>query len=236
METNDYALELTGITAGYGETVVLRDVSIVVPRSSVVALLGANGAGKTTLLRVAAGLLKPMAGCVHVDSAVVTGQPPHRCARAGVCLIPEGRGIFRSLSVRENLELQIPPWSSEMRVDTALAAFPELSRHLDRVAGTLSGGEQQMVALARAQLAEPRVVLLDEVSMGLAPRIVERIFEALHELATTGVAILLVEQYVGRALSMADSAVVLNRGSVAYAGAAGDLDEELLSANYLGTT
>jgi branched-chain amino acid transport system ATP-binding protein len=228
------ALEFTQITAGYGKTIVLRDVSLTVSCSSVVALLGANGAGKTTLLRTAAGLLKPKSGTVHVGSVDVTALPPYRRARAGMCLIPEGRGIFKSLSVRENLELQVPPWSADDNIQQAIEFIPELSPLLRRVAGTLSGGEQQMLALARASLAGPSVVLLDEVSMGLAPRIVDRIFEALHRLAATGVAVVLVEQYVNRALAMADVACVLNRGSVSYTGSPQDLDEEILSDNYLG--
>lgn len=228
------ALELTQITAGYGKTIVLRDVSLVVPRSAVVALLGANGAGKTTLLRTAAGLLKPKSGTIRVGLTDVTELAPHRRARTGMCLIPEGRGIYKSLTVRENLELQVPPWVSDDTIEQAVEFFPELSPLLRRIAGTLSGGEQQMVALARTSLAAPSVALLDEVSMGLAPRIVDRIFEALHQLAATGMAIVLVEQYVNRALAMADVACVLNRGSMTYAGSPQELDEEILSDNYLG--
>ena len=228
------ALELRQITVGYAKTIVLRDVSLAVPRSTVVALLGANGAGKTTLLRTAAGLLKPKSGTIHVGLTDVTELAPHRRARTGLCLIPEGRGIYKSLTVRENLELQVPPWVSDDNVEQAVAFFPELSPLLRRIAGTLSGGEQQMVALARTSLAAPSVALLDEVSMGLAPRIVDRIFEALHQLAATGMAIVLVEQYVNRALAMADAACVLNRGSITYTGSPQDLDEEILSDNYLG--
>jgi len=228
------ALDLHDISAGYGETTVLREISLEVPPSSVVALVGANGAGKTTLLRVAAGLLRPQSGSVLVGGVDVTGLPPHRRARSGVCLIPEGRGIFPSLSVSDNLELQVPSWCSTPAVEAAVAFFPELKPHLRRIAGTLSGGEQQMLALARARLAEPAVVLLDEVSMGLAPLVVDRIFEALHDLAHGGVAILLVEQYVNRALEMAHLVSVLNRGSLAFTGKPGDLDPEALHANYLG--
>jgi branched-chain amino acid transport system ATP-binding protein len=238
MTINDQplALELTQITAGYGETVVLRDVSLAVPQSSVVALLGANGAGKTTLLRVASGLLKPKSGRVRAGAVDITGYPPHRRSRAGLCLIPEGRGIFKGLTVMENLDLQVPPWVTDANVEGAIEFFPELAPHLQRVAGTLSGGEQQMLALARTRLAQPSVVLVDEVSMGLAPLLVDRIFEALRQLATTGVAIVLVEQYVNRALEMADIVSVLNRGSITYTGNPKDLDEEVLSDNYLGAT
>jgi branched-chain amino acid transport system ATP-binding protein len=230
------ALELTQITAGYGETVVLRDVSLAVPQSSVVALLGANGAGKTTLLRVASGLLKPKVGRVQAGAVDITRYPPHRRCRAGLCLIPEGRGIFKGLTVMENLDLQVPPWNKDANVEGAIEFFPELAPHLQRVAGTLSGGEQQMLALARTRLAQPSVVLVDEVSMGLAPLLVDRIFAALRQLATTGVAIVLVEQYVNRALEMADIVSVLNRGSITYTGSPQDLDEEVLSDNYLGAT
>ena len=228
------ALQLSDIDAGYAGARVLRDVNIAVRPSSVLALLGANGAGKTTLLRVAAGLLKPNRGTVAVNGVDVTGRSADRRAHAGVCLIPEGRGIFPSLTVQENLELQVPPWSPNKDLRRAFDFFPELLPHVRRIAGTLSGGEQQMVALARATLSDPRVVLVDEVSMGLAPRVVDRIFAFLRDLASTGVAIVLVEQYVTRALAMADVVSIVNRGSIAYTGSPTNLDEETLRANYLG--
>jgi branched-chain amino acid transport system ATP-binding protein len=229
------ALAIRGITAGYGHTTVLRDVSLDVPQGKVAAVLGPNGAGKTTLLRAAAGLLRPSNGTVLVAGKEVTRLSPHRRARAGVCLIPEGRGIFPGLSVRENLLLQIPKWDKSSRMDDALELFPVLGKRLGDHAGRLSGGQQQMLALARCVLANPSVVLLDEVSMGLAPIVVDQIFGSLQQLATRGVALLLVEQYVNRALAMADVAHLLNRGKLIYSGPPSGLDEEAVLHGYLGT-
>jgi branched-chain amino acid transport system ATP-binding protein len=228
------ALELRSVKAGYGASAVLHDVSISVPRSSVVALLGPNGAGKTTTLRVAAGLLRPASGAVVIGGKEAGRAAPFRRARQGVCLIPEGRGIFRSLTVRENLELLIPPWRKDASIDPAVQAFPILGERLSQVAGSLSGGQQQQLALARAFLAAPDVVLLDEVSMGLAPVIVDQIFESLKLLTSTGAALVLVEQYVSRALEMADTAYLMARGTVAWSGPAATLDTDAITRAYLG--
>jgi branched-chain amino acid transport system ATP-binding protein len=227
-------LHLRGITGGYGRTVVLRDVDLTVHRGSIDALLGPNGAGKTTLLRIAAGLLAPTAGTVALGEADVTRATPHERTRHGMCLIPEGRGVFRSLTVRENLALQIPPWDKETTIERALDAFPILRDRLRQVAGTMSGGEQQMLAVARAYLASPKVVLLDEVSMGLAPRIVDQIFASLVRLASEGISLLLVEQYVNTALEMADNVHILNHGAVTYSGRSSALDERAVVRDYLG--
>ena len=227
-----FALE--GIVAGYAETTVLRGVSVTVPDSSVVALLGANGAGKTTLLRVASGLLRPTAGRMTLDGQDATGSRPHQLAARGVCHVPEGRGVFPSLTVRENLFLQAGS-GGRGGLDKAVDAFPRLGERLNQTAGTLSGGEQQMLALARAYIAEPRVMLLDEVSMGLAPKIVDEIFEFLHRLTTEGASLLLVEQYVTRALALADYVYIMNRGQIAYRGEPSELAEEDVFARYLGT-
>jgi branched-chain amino acid transport system ATP-binding protein len=232
--TEDLALQLRAVEAGYGATTVIHDVSIEVPRSSVVAVLGPNGVGKTTTLRVAAGLLRPASGTVMVGGTEVNRTPHFRRARLGVCLIPEGRGIFRSLTVRENLELQIPPWRRDGTIDAAIEAFPVLGQRLQQVAGSLSGGQQQMLALSRAYLSAPKVVLLDEVSMGLAPVVVEAIFGSLRALASTGVSLVLVEQYVNRALEMADVAYLMARGGIVWTGPAADLDQEALVNAYLG--
>ena len=228
------ALELRRVTAGYGSTVVLRDVSIWVPHGAIVALLGANGAGKTTLLRTASGIVTPSAGSVHITGMDATRMEPNRRAKAGLCLIPEGRGIFRSLTVAENLRLQVPQWATNHSYERVLDVFPVLRRRINQIAGTLSGGEQQMLAMARSYLSSPHVVLLDEVSMGLAPRVVDEIFDALKNLAASGAALLLVEQYVNRALEFADSAVLLNRGEVAFQGPAAGLDMEQVTRGYLG--
>jgi len=209
-------------------------VDLAVRAGSVVALLGPNGAGKTTLLRVAAGLLTPTEGRVAIGTDEVTRRRPSQRAREGLCLIPEGRGIFPNLSVRENLLLQVPAWKRGQSVEPALEAFPVLRERLGQTAGSMSGGQQQMLALSRCFLSDPKVVLLDEVSMGLAPRIIDEIFDALLELSRRGVALLLVEQYVSRALHVADHVYLLGRGSVTFSGAPTELDESELMRRYLG--
>lgn len=227
-------LELTGVSAGYGETAVLRDVSLWVPPRSVVALLGANGAGKTTVLRVASGLLKPSAGRMSLDGADVTGRAPYVLANRGVCHVPEGRGIFPTLTVRDNLIIQAGDGDADDAVERAVSAFPILGEKLGQLAGSLSGGQQQMLSLSRAYVTDPAYVLLDEVSMGLAPVVVDEIFESLATLAAQGRALLLVEQYVTRALELADYVYLLARGRVEFAGEPGELDAERLMARYMG--
>jgi branched-chain amino acid transport system ATP-binding protein len=228
------ALSLAGVTAGYGRTTVLREIDLDVRPGSVAALLGPNGAGKTTLLRVASGLLPARSGTVHVCGTDLTSAEPHVRARAGLCLIPEGRGIFRTLTVRENLQLQMPHASRRDEPEAALEAFPILRDRLDQVAGTLSGGQQQMLALARCYLSSPAVVLLDEISMGLAPRVIDEMYAALMRLCSTGVALLLVEQYVSRVLQMADVVHILNRGRITHTAAPSSLDEDAVVNSYLG--
>jgi branched-chain amino acid transport system ATP-binding protein len=227
-------LSLRDVSAGYGRTTVLREVDLAVPPGKVVALLGPNGAGKTTLLRAAAGLLRVRAGHIQLAGGDVTRVAPHRRAETGLCLIPEGRGIFPNLSVRENLRLQVPPWRKDAGFEPALEAFPVLGQRLAQRAGSMSGGQQQMLALSRCFLSEPKVVLLDEVSMGLAPRIIDEIFAALVRLSQSGVALLLVEQYVNRALQIADHVYLLARGRVAFSGPPTGLDEAELMRRYVG--
>jgi branched-chain amino acid transport system ATP-binding protein len=227
-------LELNEVTAGYGDTTVLRDVSLWIPGNSVVALLGANGAGKTTLLRVASALLKPQSGTLRVDGADLTGQGPHKLARAGICHVPEGRGVFPNLTVRENLVVQAAGGDARATIDKAVSAFPILGRKLNQRAGSLSGGQQQMLALCHAYVTEPRFVLLDEVSMGLAPVVVDEIFEFLGKLAAQGCALLLVEQYVARALELADYIYLMSRGRIEFCGEPGEVDAGRLSEQYLG--
>jgi branched-chain amino acid transport system ATP-binding protein len=228
-------LTLKNLYAGYGATTVLRDVNLVVPDGSVVALLGSNGAGKTTLLRAACGLINPTSGQVLVDGKNLTGRRPNVMQAAGVCHIPEGRGVFKGLTVRENLELQADPEEKAAAVERAVQAFPKLGQRMTQIAGTMSGGEQQMLALARSYTQHPKTVLLDEVSMGLAPKIVDEIFEFLGLLASQGTSLLLVEQYITRALALADYVYVLNRGQVAFAGDASELDQGAVFEQYLGT-
>jgi branched-chain amino acid transport system ATP-binding protein len=226
-------LELSGITGGYGSTTVLRDVSFSVPRGSVVALLGPNGAGKSTTMRMASGLLRPQQGRVTLEGKDVTRATPSRRARLGVCHVMEGRSIFPSLTVRENLRLQAPRHSSKSDVlDRTEQAFPHLAQRRNQIAGTLSGGEQQMLALMRAYLSNPKVVLVDEASLGLAPVIVDQIFDFLSRLARDGVSLLIVEQYAERVLAIATTVYLLNQGGVVHSGPAGDLDEEQVFALY----
>ena len=228
-------LELRNVSAGYAGTPVLRDVSLTVPGGSVVALLGANGAGKTTLLNVASGVLAADAGTVWLAGADVTLEPSHRRAARGLCHVPEGRGIFPALTVRQNIALQVAPSGEELAVAQAVDAFPVLGQRLTQVAGTLSGGEQQMVALTAARLRRPDVVLLDEVSTGLAPQVVDEIFAFLGRLAAAGASLLVVEQYVSKALAFADYVYILRRGTIAFVGEPAELTDESVFANYFGT-
>lgn len=228
-------LELKGIRAGYAGTTVLRGVDLVVPACSVVALLGPNGAGKTTLLRVASGLLKPTEGEIVIDGENVTGFSPHALVTRGVCHVPEGRGIFPSLRVRDNLLMHSLPGKEKEGLEQAVSAFPRLGERLDQLAGTMSGGEQQMLALARAYVQNPRFVLLDEVSMGLAPLVVDEIFAFLEILAASGASLLLVEQYVTRALEVADYVYLLNRGEVVFIGEPAEIDADALAEQYVGS-
>lgn len=227
-------LEVENVTAGYGDTVVLRGVSLSVPDAKVVALLGPNGAGKTTLLRAASGLIKPMSGRVTLAGEDVTGTRPFTMARKGLCHLPEGRGIFPSLTVRDNLVLQSPKGKEGDSIERAVAAFPALGGRMKQLAGSLSGGEQQMLALVRTFVADPKIVVVDEASLGLAPLVVDRIFETLHQIAAAGVSVLLVEQYVTRALELADSAYLLNRGEIVFSGAADELAGDEVFEQYFG--
>jgi len=229
-------LTVSDLTAGYGTTTVLRNVSMSVPAGRVVALLGPNGAGKTTALRAISGVIRPERGHVLLDGVDVTALPAHQRTRMGLCLVPEGRGIFRSLSVEDNLRLHAPPGRRNVAeaIERAVTVFPALRSRMRTPAGHLSGGQQQMLTLARAYTTSPRVILLDEVSMGLAPRIVDEIFEALWSLANEGVTMLIVEQYVNRALEMASHVVLLHKGAVGYSGPASGLKEEDVLAGYLG--
>ena len=227
-------LALESVVGGYGETTVLRDVSLSVPEASVVALLGANGAGKTTIMRVASGELRPRAGRVVMNGCDITSAAPFQRWKLGVCHIPEGRAVFPGLTVRENL-VTFAKGRADDALDRATEAFPVLASRLGQRAGTLSGGEQQMLALARAYVTEPKVVLLDEVSMGLAPKIVDEIFAFLERISGEGASLLLVEQYVNRALALADYVYMMNRGNIAFAGEPAEIDEEEIFVRYMGT-
>jgi branched-chain amino acid transport system ATP-binding protein len=231
------ALEITDVDAGYGPVSVLHGVSLRVERGGITALLGPNGAGKTTLLRTTAGLLKPRSGTITLHGQRIDGLAPHQRAGRGLCFVPEGRGIFRGLTVRDNLRMQVragEPRPAEA-MDAALTAFPVLGDRLDLPAGNLSGGQQQMVALARAYVSRPSVIVVDEASIGLAPLVVDEIFEALTALARSGVAMLIVEQYISRALALADHVVLINKGTVTYHGPRAGLAESSIVSSYLGT-
>jgi branched-chain amino acid transport system ATP-binding protein len=227
-------MQLRGVTTGYGATTVLWDVDLEVPPSTVVALLGPNGAGKTTLLRAASGLLPVREGTVFMDGEDVTRRNMNQMARRGLCHIPEGRGIFPSLSVRENLTLFSPKRKEKECLDRAGQAFPILGQRLNQTAGSLSGGEQQMLAIVRAYISNPRLVLVDEASMGLAPLVVDRIFEFLTTIATEGTSLLVVEQYVYRALDMAQRVYLLNHGRIVYSGTPDELEGQDIFERYLG--
>jgi branched-chain amino acid transport system ATP-binding protein len=226
-------LQLQSIAGGYGTTTVLRDVSLTVPSGSVVALLGPNGAGKSTTMRMASGLLRPRRGRVVLEGTDVTQASPSRRARLGICHIMEGRSIFPSLSVGENLLLQAPRGTPTSEIlERTDHEFPQLTKRRKQLAGTLSGGEQQMLALMRAYLAGPRMVLVDEASLGLAPVIVDHIFAFLQRIARDGVSLLIVEQYANRVLAIASIVYLLSQGRIVHSGPAGELDEEQIFALY----
>lgn len=228
------SMRLEQVSASYSDTTVLRDVSLTVPSGRVVALLGPNGAGKTTLLRVASGLLAPRAGHVSHNGTDLTGASSDSFARAGITLIPEGHGVFPNLTVAENLALFAPPGRARAAVNIATDAFPRLGQRLSQYAGTMSGGEQQMLAMSRAYVRDTNLVLADEVSMGLAPKLVDEIYEALRQLADTGRSLLLVEQFAAKALAMADLVYVMVGGHITYAGEPCELDAASLTEKYFG--
>ena len=229
-------LEVRGVTSGYGEKTVVRNLSMTLPAGGSLAILGPNGAGKTTFLKTCSGLLKPTRGQIFVDGADMTKRSTHERVKAGLCHIPDPRGIFPSLTVKENLILQAPRGGAAEAIAKAAAAFPRLGQRLTQTAGTMSGGEQQMLAVARSYIQNPKVVLLDEVSMGLAPNLLDEIFAFLATLKDSGVALIVVEQFVHRALALADDVLVVARGSIRLSGPSGSLDEDQIFAAYAGTT
>jgi branched-chain amino acid transport system ATP-binding protein len=229
-------LELRGVRAAYEAVEVLHGIDFSVGGGSLLAILGANGAGKSTTLRVIAGLMQPRSGQLLLEGHDVTGASADQLARAGVCLIPEGRGIFPNLSVRENMLMNA--YSGDGRTagemeEAAYEEFPRLGDRRNQVAGTLSGGEQQMLSLSRAFSTDPALILLDELSMGLAPVIVDELFELVRHLTTTGVTIVVVEQFAGAVLDFADHVVVMAQGLVRLQGAPRKIEKDLAAA-YLG--
>jgi len=228
-------LELAQVRAGYGSIEVLHSIDLVVPRGQVVAILGANGAGKTTTIRVASGQIRPRSGFLRIAGHDVTGADPCDLVRAGLCTIPEGRGIFPNLTVRENLWMATHAGVGLSDVEErTYARFTRLGERRTQLAGTLSGGEQQMLALARGLATDPVVLLLDELSMGLAPLIVSHLYEQVAAIAADGVTVLVVEQFARTVLGVADQTVVLAHGTVRWAGPTAALGDTDLADTYLG--
>ena len=227
-------LELRGVHAAYGDIEVLHGVDLVVPAGSVVALLGPNGAGKTTTMKIVSGLMRPTAGHLRFSGRDVTGITAVEAAGLGVCSIPEGRGVFANLTVRENLWVSAGERASLADMEeAAYARFPRLKERRDQLAGSMSGGEQQMLALSRALGTNPAVLLLDELSMGLAPMVVSEMYEVVAGLAAEGVSILLAEQFARIVLPLADQAVLMVNGHAVRTGSPAEIEEEL-STTYLG--
>ena len=231
-------LSVDVLDVAYGQIRALKGVALAVGRGEIVALLGNNGAGKTTTLKTISGLLRPTSGTITLEGQPLAGVPPHEIVMRGLAHVPEGRRIFNRLTVRENLVM-----GAYTRRDAGIAAdldrvfalFPRLGERVAQVAGTLSGGEQQMLAIARALMAEPRLLVLDEPSMGLAPLMVRKIFEVVREIARRGVTILLIEQNAAMALSIAHRGYVLETGSIALAGTAAELSDNAdVRRAYLG--
>ncbi|HEY5013505.1 MAG TPA: ABC transporter ATP-binding protein [Acidimicrobiia bacterium] len=229
-------LELRDVEAGYGPFKALFGISFSVARGRVLTLLGSNGSGKTTIARVCSGLVEPSAGDVLFDGTVMTGRHAYEYARAGVTHAPEGRSVFASLTVRENLELALVRSRGKHGVTAALAEayelFPRLGDRHRQLAGTLSGGEQRMLSLARVLIDKPRLLIADELSLGLAPIIVDEVYVTLGTIRDAGTTLLIVEQHVGHALGIADDVIVLVKGEISYFGPVaelGDLTERLLA-------
>jgi branched-chain amino acid transport system ATP-binding protein len=227
-------LDVRGVCAAYGRIEVLRGVTLAVPPGAVVALLGANGGGKTTLLKVVSGLLRPTAGSLRLGGTPIGGAAPADLARVGLCTVPEGRGVFAGLTVAENLRLASYAGVPADRVTAdAFARFPLLAKRRRQVAGTLSGGEQQMLALARALACDPALLLVDELSFGLAPRVVDELYESVARIADGGVSVLVVEQFARSALRVADHAAVMHGGRIVATGEPDEIADHL-ARTFLG--
>jgi branched-chain amino acid transport system ATP-binding protein len=229
------AVELIGLTAGYGRIEVVHGIDLVVPAGSMFALLGPNGAGKTTTLKVIDGRHPATSGCLHIGGHHINGAAADAIARAGVCSVPEGRGIFPNLTVAENLRVmnysRLGLTDAEIR-ERVFGRFPILGQRRSQTAGTLSGGQQQMLAMARAVTTDPALLLVDELSMGLAPLIVTELYDALGSLAADGMTVLLVEQFARTALAIADYAAVMVHGEIQAVGQPADLQD--VTDAYLG--
>jgi branched-chain amino acid transport system ATP-binding protein len=230
-------LEVRELRAGYDRIPVVFGLDLDVGENEIVALLGSNGAGKTTTLRAISSMIRPLGGTISFDGHDITGVPAERVARLGLMHVPEGRGIFPSLTVGDTLRLAAAmARAGTERVEDAYNIFPRLRERAAQTAGTLSGGEQQMLALARGLIARPRLLMVDEMSQGLAPTLVADLFSRIESFPQRGVSVLIVEQFVGKALSLASRAYVLEKGEITFAGAASKLakDAEFVRGSYLG--
>ena len=232
-------LEIKDIHVFYGAIHAIKGVSFEVEEHEIVTLIGANGAGKSTILNTIAGLLKPRSGTMLLDGKNIANVPAHKMVNLGLALCPEGRRIFQQMTVRENLEMggySRAPSEIGGSIEEVFQRFPRLKEREKQVAGTLSGGEQQMLAMARALMSKPRLMMLDEPSMGLAPILVEQIFDIIRELHSAGTTILLVEQNAQMALSVADRAYVLETGNINMSGPASELlENDAVRRAYLGS-
>jgi branched-chain amino acid transport system ATP-binding protein len=234
-------LEINDLRVSYGKIEAIKGISLKVNKGEIVTLVGANGAGKTTLLKTISGLLKPSAGKISFEGKDIQTIAPHNRVLAGLCQAPEGRGIFPGMTVLENLEMgkfARKEWKSELKedLDRMYHLFPRLKERQNQTGGTLSGGEQQMLSIGRALMSRPKLLLLDEPSMGLAPMFIKQIFNIIREIQTQGVSILLVEQNAAQALSCANRAYIMETGSIVKEGAGKDLlNDEAIKKAYLGT-
>jgi branched-chain amino acid transport system ATP-binding protein len=234
-------LEVKDLKVSYGKIEAIKGISLKVNKGEIVTLVGANGAGKTTLLKTISGILKPSAGVINFEDKDIQGIAPHNRVLEGLCQAPEGRGIFPGMTVLENLEMgkySRPDWKNELKedLDRIYTLFPRLKERQSQAGGTLSGGEQQMLSIGRALMSRPRLLLLDEPSMGLAPMFIQQIFNIIREIQTQGVSILLVEQNAAQALSCANRAYILETGNIVKEGAGKDLlNDDAIKKAYLGT-
>jgi branched-chain amino acid transport system ATP-binding protein len=234
-------LEIKDLKVSYGKIEAIKGVSLNVNQGEIVTLVGANGAGKTTLLKTISGILKPSAGVISFEGKDIQSIAPHNRVLAGVCQAPEGRGIFPGMTVLENLEMgkySRPDWKKELQedLDRVYTLFPRLKERQSQAGGTLSGGEQQMLSIGRALMSRPRLLLLDEPSMGLAPMFIQQIFKIIREIQAQGVSILLVEQNAAQALSCANRAYILETGNIVKEGAGKELlNDDAIKRAYLGT-
>ena len=234
-------LEIKDLKVAYGKIQAVKGISLHINAGEIVTLVGANGAGKTTLLKTISGLLKPSSGVINFEGKDIQGINPHNRVLEGLCQAPEGRGIFPGMTVLENLEMgkyARKDWKNELKedLDRIYTLFPRLKERQSQAGGTLSGGEQQMLSIGRALMSRPRLLLLDEPSMGLAPKFIQQIFNIIREIQTQGVSILLVEQNAAQALSCANRAYILETGNIVKEGAGKDLlNDDAIKKAYLGT-